>query len=321
MPIITCPSCNRRYDPRDHMEDAPEGRSTRVACPACGQWVRLPDGDPIPPPRVPRKSPEGVRGLSRLVDEPVILECPDCSMKLKVKSAVKPGQRVRCPKCTSVFAPEPPEPAPSTAIAERLGPKRRPLRRPDPDEEDEDEREEERDEQEEEEEEEERPRRRKRRRRKSAAPLGMWLGIGGGVLAGVVFVLVLVLKPFGGGTYAKYEKEVKEVVRLMTELLEVMDSVKDRATARTAAQRIHKICDQLDQMAQRLKELPPLSRAEDKRLEAKYKPEMDRINGRAFAAGQQAGMNSQGEPSFVQAAQRLVEVGSRLQSVTQGRVR
>jgi len=325
MPIITCPNCNRRYDPGDQLDDVPEGVVSKVACPACAQWVRLPDGEPIPPPRLPRQVAEQMRSQSRLVDEPVILECPDCSMKLKLKSPVKAGQRVRCPKCTFVFSPKSPEapkPPPSATTATRPGSNRPLRRRPDPDEEDEEEQlEEEHVEEEEEEEEEKRPRRRKRRRRKSGNSLGMWLGIGGGVLGvGLLVALFFILGPFGGA-YAKHEKEAKELIRLFTELSEALESVKDRATAQTAAQKINKICDQLEQLGQRIKNLPLISKADDKRLQDKYEPEIRKLNQRMISASTQAGMKSQGEPSFVQAGLRLIQVGQQLQSVTQQRAR
>ena len=74
MPIIKCPKCKKRYDPGvdeelESLEDMAGDVSLKVVCPACGQWLRLPEKQRI---RAPAASPKMLRAMmaqSRLVDE------------------------------------------------------------------------------------------------------------------------------------------------------------------------------------------------------------------------------------------------------------
>jgi len=70
MSIITCPSCNRRYDPGvdEEMGDLPGSVSLKVVCPACGQWLRLPEREPIDPPNAPPETLREMQAQSKLVD-------------------------------------------------------------------------------------------------------------------------------------------------------------------------------------------------------------------------------------------------------------
>jgi hypothetical protein len=70
MPIVKCPSCRRRYDPGIEIpDDLSDEASMVVCCPACGQWVTLPEREPADPPDVPRHVREQMRRQARLVDE------------------------------------------------------------------------------------------------------------------------------------------------------------------------------------------------------------------------------------------------------------
>jgi hypothetical protein len=71
MPIVTCPKCRKRYDPGmdDELDALPRGLSLKVVCPACGQWLRLPEREAIPAPPLPPEVLQGMKSQSRLVDE------------------------------------------------------------------------------------------------------------------------------------------------------------------------------------------------------------------------------------------------------------
>ena len=71
MPIIRCPSCRKRYDAGvdEELDDLPEGLSIKVVCPACGQWLRLPEREAIPAPNAPPEMLRQMRAQSRLVDD------------------------------------------------------------------------------------------------------------------------------------------------------------------------------------------------------------------------------------------------------------
>lgn len=75
MPIVTCPKCRARYNPGidEELEDLPDNLSMKVVCPACGQWMRLPEQEPVEAPDVSPDVLEGMKSQSKLVsagDEP-----------------------------------------------------------------------------------------------------------------------------------------------------------------------------------------------------------------------------------------------------------
>ena len=63
MPVVHCPKCQSDYDPgNDDIADLPPGMSIKVVCPACGQWLSLPENDMIPAPGAP---PEILREMMK----------------------------------------------------------------------------------------------------------------------------------------------------------------------------------------------------------------------------------------------------------------
>ncbi len=53
---VRCPQCRKRYDPgieTDDLDSMPPELSFKVVCPACGQWLRLPENEPIRDPGYP----------------------------------------------------------------------------------------------------------------------------------------------------------------------------------------------------------------------------------------------------------------------------
>jgi hypothetical protein len=74
MPIVKCPKCKKRYDPGvdealDDLDDAPVEMSVKVVCPACGQWLRLPEHEKIPAPAAPPEILKAMMAQSRLVED------------------------------------------------------------------------------------------------------------------------------------------------------------------------------------------------------------------------------------------------------------
>jgi hypothetical protein len=69
MPTVTCPTCRARYDPgiQEEVDDLPDAISMKVVCPACGQWVRLPEREPVDPPDVPKDVLDRMAAQSTLV--------------------------------------------------------------------------------------------------------------------------------------------------------------------------------------------------------------------------------------------------------------
>jgi uncharacterized protein YbaR (Trm112 family) len=71
VPIVTCPECRKRYDPGmdEELEALGSAASLKVVCPACGQWLRLPENEAIPAPRVPPEILKGMMSQSRLIED------------------------------------------------------------------------------------------------------------------------------------------------------------------------------------------------------------------------------------------------------------
>ncbi|HEX3152035.1 MAG TPA: hypothetical protein VHR66_28435 [Gemmataceae bacterium] len=71
MPVVTCPKCRERYDPGvdDELRDLPANTSLKVVCPKCGQWVRLPENEPVDAPDVPDHVADEMKAQSRTVSE------------------------------------------------------------------------------------------------------------------------------------------------------------------------------------------------------------------------------------------------------------
>jgi hypothetical protein len=73
VPIVKCPKCKKRYDPSvdDELQmlaDMPGAASLKVVCPACGQWLRLPENEAIPDPAAPPEMLREMVSQSRLVE-------------------------------------------------------------------------------------------------------------------------------------------------------------------------------------------------------------------------------------------------------------
>lgn len=63
MPVVQCPQCKSEYDPGNkELDNLPAGTSIKVVCPACGQWLRLPERDLIPAPAI---APEFLQAMMK----------------------------------------------------------------------------------------------------------------------------------------------------------------------------------------------------------------------------------------------------------------
>ena len=67
MSVVTCPKCQERYDPGvdEELRDLAENTSLKVVCPKCGQWLRLPEHEPIDAPDLPADLAAEMRSQSR----------------------------------------------------------------------------------------------------------------------------------------------------------------------------------------------------------------------------------------------------------------
>jgi hypothetical protein len=56
-------------DELEALQGGPVEMSLKVVCPACGQWLRLPENEPIPAPAAPADILRAMMSQSRLVDD------------------------------------------------------------------------------------------------------------------------------------------------------------------------------------------------------------------------------------------------------------
>lgn len=260
-----------------------------------------------------------------------IVTCPDCDTRMKLKAALPPGKKVRCPKCSTIFAPvsgAPKKTAKSPGDKERVvttAPKGRRNSAAAEREEEEDERPRRRqssvvdDEDSEETEDDDRPRRPRKKRPRKSGKMGLVLGlvIGGGVLLAVLLVVGIVVMFVMGrkDSYKQNADAAAEMIACLEELASTMESIKDRNSAKSGAERINKTCDRLEKLAARVEKLPKLTQGEDERLKKEMQPKLDAVTQRMSRVAFQAGAASQGEPSFMAALQRLQQVGNRIQQL------
>lgn len=257
-----------------------------------------------------------------------ILTCPDCDTKLKLKAPLLPGKKVRCPKCSTLFAPMPEAPKKTKSpvdkapIATTVSKGRRKPVAVEREEEEEDERPRRRqsstvaEEDSEEPGDDERPRRsRKKRPRKSGnRRLLFGLVIGGGVLcfllilAGIVVAVVMGHKD----PYKENEAAMKEMLTYFEEFATTMESIKDPQSAKTGAERINKICDRMEKVIARVVKLPKLTPAQNERLKNEMQPRIDVCVQRIARVAFQVQAATQGEPTFQAALQRMQQVSNRL---------
>jgi hypothetical protein len=107
----------------------------------------------------------------------------------------------------------------------------------------------------------------------------------------------------------------REAMRIMKDLAAVMESVKDRESARVAAARIEGICDRLEMLVRRAQNLPAIPPEEQQKRQERFDAEMGPTNARMYDLGKQAALNAQGEPAFISAAQRLIQVNQKWKEV------
>jgi hypothetical protein len=248
----------------------------------------------------------------------MIITCPKCAARLRLPPELPPEDGVKCPRCATNFLLDlderaiparatvagngAPEARTTGAAAEARSRKvadeieERPRRR---------------------------PARRDRARRQSNPTLIVGLAAGGLLLVllvvgGVLAVVYLRTRPTtAGGTqaqsaYKQHEALAREAVGLMDELVEMLESVKDAETAQVAAKKVNTIGDRLLDMQKREKKLPRLTVAEDQRLKTQFKADQERTTKRVAEASVQAGLACQGEPTLLQAADRLASIGKQL---------
>lgn len=102
---------------------------------------------------------------------------------------------------------------------------------------------------------------------------------------------------------------MKEILQIQNDLVGALESVRDKDSARVAAGKLQQVCDRMEVLGNKMRALPKITPAEDRRLEGKYKSQMEGLMQRMKNAAIQAGTNSQGEPSFIAALQRMSQAG------------
>jgi hypothetical protein len=252
----------------------------------------------------------------------MLVACPDCAQKLKLTDDLAPGKRIKCPKCSTVFRPSDmavrveksaARPKPSSdqiEVVEVVGDRpaspagksrtRRP--RDDEDQDDEDF--------------ERRPRKRKKKKKSSHFGLILGLSIGGGVLlvAGLVVAILILARGASGTAFEQQEAAVKELIQTVRELDEVLRTVRDPGSGKAAAPKILQLCSKMESLKSRADSLPKVTKAEEDQLSNKYLPELNRLVGSMQGSIIQATLRARTDPDFVAAMKRLESAARNMKS-------
>jgi DNA repair ATPase RecN len=129
-------------------------------------------------------------------------------------------------------------------------------------------------------------------------------------------ITVLVLSAFicGESAYEKNDKFAAEVLATHKELEKTLQSVKDKESAKAAATKIDEICNSFEELTKRIKTIPRLPG--NKKLESKYRAELEGIPKRLEEAITQAVENAEEEEAFMKSFQRLESVLNEMEKET-----
>ena len=131
----------------------------------------------------------------------------------------------------------------------------------------------------------------------------------------VVGVGVLLVFRSISNASAQQEKAMQEELQMVREFRQILEGVKDQDSARTAVGQLNALTERMEAYGKRAKGLPKIPQAEVDRLKAKYQPEVDQLQREIQKVALQAGLNSQGEASFITALQKFAEAAKRVEAL------
>lgn len=289
MPVFTCPKCRSRFDPGVDIDPnaMPGDMSLKAPCPACGQWVRLPEEEPVPAPRLPPHIMEAVTAQSRLVGE------GRPAKRQSEGDHRRDDDRPRRPSRDDDDDERPPQRR--RRDEDEDDDRSRSRRRRD---EDDDDRDRSRRRRDPDEEDDDRPR---RYRRAGGSKLWLWLGLGGGVVvaAGVVVLLIVLL---GGSSH---ESVARELISIMEDLAGTLETVKDPASAKTAATAVDSLVKRVESVGERASKLDPPTAEQTKKLMEGLRERSTKAGTRLMSARQAARVLINQEPALRSALDRF----------------
>ncbi len=137
------------------------------------------------------------------------------------------------------------------------------------------------------------------------------------LLVGVVCLMVAADQP--KTPLEQNEAIIKDMVKCLNDFADALASVKDKETAKAAAGKISKTADELEALGKKAEKAPKLEDAENKKLQMKYAPELEKVTKRLMDVAFTAGVNSGGEPTFLEALKKIEKVGGALQKIGGGK--
>jgi hypothetical protein len=92
-----------------------------------------------------------------------------------------------------------------------------------------------------------------------------------------VACLTIVFVASGCDSKPTHESMAKDMIGKLKEGVEILKDVKDEASAKAAKPKLEALKKEIDAMEIEAEKLPKASAEEEKRLEEKYKPELDKV--------------------------------------------
>jgi hypothetical protein len=110
--------------------------------------------------------------------------------------------------------------------------------------------------------------------------------------------------PGCSGAYAKAEEATKEMIGVMDDISTALESVKDKASAKAAAPKISAGVDRMRDVTKRLEAIKG-TKADEEKLNKEWLPKVKKAAERMQTAGLTAGLKSEGEPTFLEAVEKM----------------
>ncbi len=137
------------------------------------------------------------------------------------------------------------------------------------------------------------------------------------LLVGAVCLMVAADQP--KTPFEQNEAIIKDMVKCLNDFADALATVKDKETAKAAAGKISKTADELEALGKKAEKAPKLDAAENKKLQEKYQPQLEKVTKRLKDVAGTAAANSGNEPTFLEAIQKLGKIGTALQKIGGGK--
>lgn len=108
--------------------------------------------------------------------------------------------------------------------------------------------------------------------------------------------VAIALVSVGCDSKPTHESLIKETIAKMKEMVAVMKDVKDEPSAKAANPKLQALTKELDALHAQAEKMPKPPEAEEKQLQAKYEPELEKVTGELMAEMMRVGFDEKLAP-------------------------